>query len=292
MGKTPDNLVATFSIIGHDPETGELGIAVQSKFLGVGAVVPWAKAGVGAVATQSMANMAYGPDGLELLKNGKSAQETLDELVKEDPDKAMRQAGVVDAHGRSATFTGENCYSWAGGETGDHFAAQGNILVSEATVDVMASTFKQTEGTPLAERLIQSLQSGQKAGGDSRGMQSAALLVVKENAGYGGNNDRMIDLRVDEHISPIDELERIYHLHQLYFTQTKPENILEIDHTMKLALIEKLASTGFLDTTSEVEEEDFYQALRSYIHSENFETREQIRGKIDRQLYDYMTKQA
>lgn len=211
-----EQIVATFSIVGYDPETEEWGIAVQSRFLAVGSVVPWAKAGVGAIATQSYANTTFGPKGLELLAEGKSAQEVMDLLIASDPGQAKRQVGIVDAQGRAATFTGEECHEWAGGITGENFAAQGNILVSEETVQAMADTFVSTEGT-LGERLLQALAAGQAAGGDSRGKQSAALYVVQKDAGYGGFNDVKIDLRVDEHELPITELQRIYQVHQSLF---------------------------------------------------------------------------
>ncbi|WP_246944389.1 DUF1028 domain-containing protein [Bacillus pinisoli] len=278
----------TFSIVGYDPETKELGIAVQSKFLGVGSVVPWAKAGVGAVATQSYANTTYGPKGLELMASGKTAQEALDALTSEDEQAEFRQAGIVDAEGNAATFTGEKCYDWAGGVTGKHFAAQGNILVSEETVLAMAKTFEATKGT-LAERLLKALDAGQDAGGDSRGMQSAALLVVKEKGGYAGYNDRYIDLRVDEHPDPIKELIRIYELQQLYFAPTKEENILDIVGDVRTNLVTQLNRLGYLNTL-EVSDEELYQSLTTYIHTENFEGREQEQGKIDREVLNYMNK--
>ncbi|GEN46593.1 DUF1028 domain-containing protein [Alkalibacillus haloalkaliphilus] len=288
MSKIPNDLVATFSIVGRDPETGELGIAVQSKFLGVGAVVPWAEAGVGAVATQSMANTTYGPEGLQLLKEGKSAQEAMDILVEKDPDKAMRQAGIVDANGGVATFTGDGCYDWAGGKTGENYAAQGNILVSEETASAMAKGFEEKPGEPLAEKLLHALKEGQKAGGDSRGMQSAALFIVKEKGGYAGLNDRMVDLRVDDHETPINELERIYRLHQLYFTRPEAEDIMDIDAEKREKLVRRFTQLGYLHDATDVTDETFYKALRSYIHSENFEEREQEQGKIDYKLYQFI----
>src|SRR5579872_6482437 len=199
--------INTFSIVGFDPTTGDLGIAVQSKFLAVGAVVPWAKAGVGAVATQSWANTAYGPRGLELLAAGKSPEEAMAALTGADDRPQQRQAGIVDAHGRSATYTGPECNAWAGGIAGPNFAAQGNILVGEATVTALAETFQQSTG-PLWHRLVAALAAGQRAGGDSRGQQSAALVVVRAGGGYGGVNDRRRDLRVDDHRPPSGELAR------------------------------------------------------------------------------------
>lgn len=209
-------IVATFSIVAFDPSTKEWGIAVQSKFLAVGAVVPWARANVGAIATQSYANTTFGPRGLELLSQGKTAQEVLDILIESDEERHLRQVGIVDTQGNSATYTGEKCHDWAGGVVGENYAAQGNILVSEATVTSMAKTFENVEGE-LAHRLLQALEAGQAAGGDSRGQQSAALLVVQEKAGYRGFNDIKVDLRVDDHPEPIAELKRIYGVHQGIF---------------------------------------------------------------------------
>lgn len=211
-----DKIVATFSIVGFDPETKEWGVAVQSKFVAVGAVCPWAKAGVGAISTQSYANTSFGPRGLELLAAGKSAQEVLDILLASDPGREKRQVGIVDSRGNAATFTGSECHDWAGGVTGENYTAQGNILVSEKTVQAMARTFETSEG-PLAERLLAVLEAGQNAGGDARGQQAAALLVVQEGAGYGGFNDVKIDLRVDDHPTPITELQRIYQVHRAVF---------------------------------------------------------------------------
>ncbi|MCA9751159.1 MAG: DUF1028 domain-containing protein [Gemmatimonadetes bacterium] len=203
--------VATFSIVGRDPATGEVGVAVQSKFFAVGAVVPWAKAGVGAIATQAFANTTFGPRGLELLAAGHTAQETLDRLLSDDPGREQRQVGIVDAEGGVASFTGTECNAWAGHVSGPDFTAQGNILVGEETVQAMGRAFRETEGM-LVERLMAALEAGQAAGGDSRGMQSAAILVEKTGAGYGGFNDRYCDLRVDDHEDPIRELRRIVDL--------------------------------------------------------------------------------
>lgn len=279
----------TFSIVGYDPQEKEWGIAVQSKFLGVGAVVPFAKAGVGAVATQSYANTAYGPQALELMAQGKSAEEAMELITKDDPDKEMRQVGLIDAEGNAATFTGTYCYDWAGGVTGNHFAAQGNILVDENTVKAMAETFESTEGS-LAHRLLQALNAGQKAGGDSRGQQSAALLVVKEKGGYGGFNDRYIDLRVDDHLEPITELIRIYGLQQLYFAKAKPENVVAVEGEVKETVVHQLKRLDYLkeDPAGDAE---LHKALTAYIHTENFEEREQEKGKIDLEVLEFMKNQ-
>lgn len=200
--------VATFSIVAFDPKTGDLGVAVQSRFLGVGSVVPWAKAGVGAVATQAWANMRYGPEGLALLEGGKDAAAAVAALTGADADRDRRQVGIVDAKGRAAAYTGAGCLAWAGHRAGEHFTAQGNILAGEKVVDAMADGFAAADGE-LADRLVEALAAGQRAGGDKRGQQSAALLVVRKDGGYGGNNDRYIDLRVEDHEKPIDELKRL-----------------------------------------------------------------------------------
>ncbi len=200
--------VATFSIVAYDPATGELGVAVQSKFFAVGTVVPWAKAGVGAVATQSYANTTYGPLGLAMLEAGMSSQEVMDSLTSTDEMRARRQAGIIDAKGNAVTYTGDSCLSWAGGKTGQYYACQGNILVSQAVVDAMATAFEASRGE-LAERLLAAMEAGQKQGGDSRGMQSMALLIVKDQGGYSGYTDRYIDLRVDDAPDPFKEMRRL-----------------------------------------------------------------------------------
>ncbi|QTC40262.1 DUF1028 domain-containing protein [Bacillus sp. V3] len=276
----------TYSIVGYDPEEKEWGIAVQSKFLGVGSVVPFAKAGVGAVATQSYANTAYGPHALQLMEEGKTAEEALDIITKDDPDRHLRQVGLIDAWGHSATFTGEGCYDWAGGMTGKYFTAQGNILVDENTVKSMAETFESAPGS-LAERLLHALDAGQDAGGDSRGMQSAALLVVKEKGGYGGFNDRYIDLRVDDHASPIKELKRIYLMHQLYFKESDPGRVVLLEGEVRDALEKELQRLGYADGSKSL-----HQALKDYLHTENFEMREQEENYIDLDVLDYMKKQG
>ena len=205
--------VATFSIVGYDAETGDLGIAVQSKFFAVGSVVPWAEAGVGAIATQSWANTTYGPNGLKLLKSGLSAQQTLERLIADDSGRATRQVGIVDAKGNVANYTGDECNEWAGAVSGKHYTAQGNILAGEDVVKAMGKAFEETEGE-LADKLMAALFAGQEKGGDTRGQQSAALLVVREQSGYGGFNDRYIDLRVDDGEKPIEELQRLLEIHK------------------------------------------------------------------------------
>jgi uncharacterized Ntn-hydrolase superfamily protein len=221
----------TYSIVARDPATGDLGVAVQSKFLAVGAVVPWARAGLGAIATQSYANVAYGPDGLALLAAGSSAQEAVDALTAPDEHRANRQVGIVDAHGESATYTGAGCLAWAGGRTGDGYAAQGNILVRPSVVDGLVDTFV-AGGRPFPELLVACLAAADAEGGDRRGRESAALLVVREGGGYGGGNDRWIDLRVDQHDDPIGELARILEHVRLYFDRPDPADLVPVDEAL------------------------------------------------------------
>lgn len=286
-----DRMVSTFSIVGRDAETGDLGVAVQSKFLAVGAVVPWLKAEVGAVATQAWANPSYGPRGLALLEAGHSAEQALQALTSDDPQAADRQAGIVDAQGRGATYTGDKCFSWAGGLAGPNFAAQGNILVSEATVQALADTF-QAERGPLWRRLLTALAAGQAAGGDSRGMQSATLVVVREAGGYGGLNDRFIDLRVDDHASPIAELGRLLDMYELYFFRPAPEDLLPLDAPLTTELQTLLARSGdYAGPASGTYDEATFQALTRYSGRENLESRlphDVSDRQLDRKVIEFM----
>ncbi len=282
----------TFSIVARDPQTGELGIAVQSKFLAVGAVVPWAKAGVGAIATQSWANTSYGPLGLQLLAEGLSASDALAQLISTDEGRASRQVGIVAATGEPATYTGNGCYRWAGGLVGEHYACQGNILVGQETVQAMAQTFEQTPGY-LCDRLVAALAAGQAAGGDSRGQQSAALLVVRESGGYGGYNDRFIDLRVDDHPQPITELARILALHKLYLFPPDPNDILPIDEPIARELQTLLTTSG--DYTGPVNgsyDDITRNAFRAFIGRENLEERWFEDAHIDRVVLDFMRQKV
>ena len=238
-------VVATFSIVACDLEAGQWGVATQSKFLAVGSVVPWAEAHVGAVATQSYANPRYGPDGLALLRDGVSAEQAVERLTSADDGRDQRQLGVVDARGGAATYTGSACHDWAGGRTGAGYAAQGNILVSGATVDALAETFEATGGRSLAERLIDCLAAAQAAGGDSRGQQSAALLVVERDGGYAGLSDRLVDLRVDDHALPIEELRRLYGLHDAIFGKTPRSAWLPLAGELGDEVRERLARLGY-----------------------------------------------
>lgn len=278
----------TFSIVARDAEKGEWGIAVQSKFLAVGAVVPWARVGVGAIATQAWANTSYGPHGLDLLASGLSAQETLEQLLQADAGRADRQIGIVGAGGAPVTYTGEKCFSWAGGRTGEHYACQGNILVSEDTVVAMARTFEETTGL-LCDRLLAALAAGQAAGGDSRGQQSAALLVVREHGGYGSFNDRFIDLRVDDHAAPIDELLRILQLHKLYLFPTSPPDILVIDQATAREIQTILTATGdYQGSINGSYDAITRDAFRQFSGRENLEERWFEDARIDRVVLEFM----
>jgi len=210
-------------VVGYDPATGELGVAVQSKFFNVGSVVPWAKAKVGAIATQSYANTAYGPDGLELLARGRSSPQTVRDLTSTDPGRERRQLGIVDARGQATAFTGSECNEWAGHHVGEHYCVQGNLLTGPEVIQAMRQAFEQArrvEGTELADWLMASLEAGQAAGGDKRGQQSAALLVVRDKGGFGGATDRFIDLQVEDHPEPIKELRRLLEIHKKFFASS------------------------------------------------------------------------
>ena len=264
--------LATFSIVACDLDARQWGVAVESKFLAVGSIVPWAEAEVGAVATQAYANPQYGPRGLTLLRGGRSAEEAISELTAADEGRAHRQVGIVDALGRSATYTGSSCLEWAGG-AGACYAAQGNILVSGATVDALAETFERTTGRPLAERLLQALAAGQEAGGDRRGQQSASLLVVEKNAGYGKLSDVAVDLRVDDHAKPIEELRRLYALHQSLFGQTPRAEWVTVNEELEAELKRRLARLGY--------EGELATALGRWAGNENLEERIEGAERVD-----------
>ncbi len=290
MNKIPRDFVNTFSIVGYDPVTKEHGVAVASKFLSVGSLAPYAKAGVGAIATQSWVNVDYGIKGLQLMESGLSAEEALQEVTKGDEKLSVRQVGFVDANGKSATFTGEECFDWAGGIAGENFACQGNILVDENTVKAMSETFQKTEGT-LATRLVKALLAGEEAGGDSRGKQSASLLVVKENGGYGGYTDRYIDLRVDDHQEPVVELQRLLHLHQLYFERTLPEDVVPVEGELKQQLANKLRKLDYLKSDNATDEE-LFEAIYSFHLIENFDERVQEKGFVDLKVVEFINEFA
>ncbi len=299
-----DPLVSTFSIVALDPATGDLGIAVQSKFPNVRAVVPWARAGVGAVATQSFAKVSFGDDGLDLLAHGATAEEALTILVRDDPQREQRQVGIVDARGNAATWTGKECFAWAGGRVGqvgaatkavgpgngvggigtvvagNGFTIQGNILVSEATVEAMARAYEATSGE-LADRLMAALVAGGKAGGDQRGEQSAALLVVRKGAGYDGL-DNYIDISVYDHLTPIAELARLYALNRLYFTRSKPENMIPVTPEIARELQTMWAKRGFdKGPANGVIDARFQKLLVDYMGWENYDIRVENVQRVD-----------
>ena len=236
--------VTTYSIAACDLDASQWGVATQSKFLAVGSVVPWAEPQVGAIATQAYANPRYGPEGLGLLREGLSAEEVVERLTAADEGRDQRQLGVVDREGRSASFTGAECLEWAGGRTGPCYAAQGNILVSAATVDAIAETFESSKGT-LAERLLDCLDAAQAAGGDRRGQQSAALLVVEQDGGYAKLSDTVVELRVEDHERPLEELRRFYRLHEALFGETPRDKWLTVDDALANELRERLGKLGY-----------------------------------------------
>jgi uncharacterized Ntn-hydrolase superfamily protein len=281
-------IIATFSIAARDARNGDLGVAVASKFLAVGSVVPWAQAGAGALATQALANVSYGPRGLALMAEGRSAQEALDALLAGDPDREHRQAGLVDARGGAAAHTGSQCMDWAGHVVGDGFAAQGNILAGARVVTAIAEAFESAAGE-LAERLLAALQAGDTAGGDRRGRQSAALYVARAGGSYGGTLDRYLDLRVDDHASPTRELGRLLALHRFYLTPPREQDLLPIDAPIAREIQELLHTAGYYrgpisgawDTATRA-------ALEQYGGVENLEERLVSPDKIDPLVLAYL----
>ena len=269
-------VVATFSLVACDLERGQWGVSVASKFLAVGSVVPWAEPQAGAVATQAYANPRYGPDGLALLRQGLAAEEVVRRLTEADDGREERQLGVVDAQGGAATFSGSGCHAWAGGRTGDGYAAQGNILVSADTVDALAETFERTEGT-LAERLLEALAAGQAAGGDSRGQQSAAILVVERDGGYAGLSDTLLDLRVDDHETPIEELRRLVGIHEQLFGATPRSQWVKVDDELRAEMRQRLAALG-------------YERLEDWAGAANLEERVDGEEEIDPVVLDELRR--
>jgi len=285
--------LSTFSIVALDPRNGDLGVAVQSKFPAVGAVVPWAKAKVGAVATQAWANVSYGPVGIKLLEEGLSAKETLNKLLADDDHPEVRQAAIVDAKGQVAAHTGSECLEWAGHVTGEGYSCQGNILASSKVVESMARAYEETSGD-LIDKLLGALSAGQAAGGDRRGQQSAAISVVRDKGGYEGFSDRYVDLRVDEHATPIEELKRVFKIYDMtMLSREDPKNLLTIDHNIAIELqtsLKKLGMyegpiTGFLDDTTK-------KALHRFVNVHNFENKMHDDGRIWRSILDYLKELA
>ena len=278
------DVVATYSIVACDLDAGQWGVAVQSKFLAVGSVVPWAEPHVGAIATQSYANPRYGPEGLALLREGRFAEEAVEALTAADEGRAERQVGIVDGQGRAATFTGVECHDWAGGRTGNGYAAQGNILVSEETVNALAVTFEQNGHLSLAERLIECLAAAQAAGGDRRGQQSASLLVVEKDAGYANLSDLVVDLRVDDHEHPIVELRRIFALHNELFGITPPEDWVAVDEGLASELRERLGTLGY--------DGELGKAFNDWAGTANLEERVDGLERIDPVVLGALRKQS
>ncbi|PSQ39384.1 DUF1028 domain-containing protein [Halobacteriales archaeon SW_5_70_135] len=271
---------ATFSIVARDPDRDAVGVAVHSKFVSVGSVVPFAAADAGAVATQSFANVDYGPDGLDLLREGHTAAETVEALTEDDPEREQRQVGVVGADGTAAAFTGEDCFDYAGDRQGDGYTVQGNILENAETLEAMADAYERSAsprdtdaGDGLPERLLAALQAGNEAGGDSRGEQSAALYVVKPEGGYDGRGDRWIDVRVDDHDDPIDELERVFKLYDVtLLSRAEPAETRPLEGTTAEAVLETLADLGFYEDTPGTEfGEPERAALEEFHGMNNFE---------------------
>lgn len=282
--------ISTFSIVAFDAGKQEWGVAVQSKFLAAGAVVPWARAGAGAVATQSYANLAYGPQGLDLMEAGMNAEECIQALTGRDEERALRQVGLVDARGQAAAFTGTECFAWAGHVVGQGFACQGNILVP-GTVEAMAARFEQArkEEGELADWLVSALAAGQAAGGDKRGRQAAGILVVRAGGGYGGNNDRYLDLRVDDHPEPIAKLQQLVGMHHLYFGDVNAKDVVPLAEVTE-ELQGLLQRTGHYQGQISGEfDQATRQALFALIGEENLEERWDGKGDvIDRMALNYL----
>jgi uncharacterized Ntn-hydrolase superfamily protein len=281
---------STFSIVACDLASQAWGIAVASKFPAVGAVVPWAKARTGAVATQALANTTFGPRGLELMASGLSAEETLAKLLTRDREREDRQVGLVDAKGKSASFTGKSCSEWAGGLTGPGYAIQGNILAGAEVIREMEHAFLDAKGG-LPERLFIALEKGSHAGGDRRGRQSAALLVVKQKAGYGGYNDRWVDCRVDDHLNPIGRLGELLELHRLYFGKSPRSQRVKLEGEIVKDIQVIMKGLGYYSPIHGDFDDATREAFRAFIDNENFEERaDPDAGWIDRPVLDYLMK--
>jgi uncharacterized Ntn-hydrolase superfamily protein len=287
----PNRLIHTFSIVACDPKTGEIGVAVASKFLAVGSIVPWARAGAGAVATQSWANTSFGPQGLELLASGKSAQEVLKELLEADEGRDWRQVGIVDRNGNAAAFTGKKCHDFAFHHIGEGFTCQGNLLTGIEVLDAMAISFQFAKGD-LADKLMAALIAGDEAGGDIRGRQGAALYVVKEKGSYDGQIDRYVDLRVDDHPNPAYELKRLLGLHRLYLGKTDPDRLRPIEGDLFHELVIHLTRLGYLpEGNYTAYDADVKKAFQDYCAVENFDTRWREDQLLDEEVLLFMRSQ-
>jgi len=282
--------LSTFSIVACDIKTQAWGIAVASKFPAVGAVVPWARANAGAVATQAFANTSYGPRGLEMMASGLSAEETLSKLLVHDHEREQRQVGLVDAKGGSATLTGKSCVDWAGGVNGPSYAIQGNILTGAEVINRMEHAFLDAKGE-LPERLFAALEAGHRAGGDRRGKQSAALYVAKPKAGYGGNNDRWMDYRVDDHLNPIARLGELLELHHLYFDKSPKSERVKLEGKAVKEIQRIMKGLGYYTPVSGEYDDATRQAFEAFIGNENFEARADPRaGWMDGPILEYLLK--
>lgn len=275
----------TFSIVAYDSTDKAWGIAVASKFPAVGAVVPWARADAGAVATQSFANTSYGPNGLNLMASGLSAQQTLDKFLADDPDRDLRQVGLVDTQGGSASFTGPGCFAWAGGLTGPGYACQGNMLAGEQVVKALEETFLETSGD-LPARLHAALLAADRTGGDRRGRQSAAIYAVKAGGGYAGFNDRWVDYRVDDHADPVARLGELIEMHRLYFGKSEESQRVKLIGEPLAEITDILKRQGCLKEST-----PFRDAFLAFIGNENFEERADPEGNwIDAPVLDFLVK--
>ena len=307
LSRPPEYIVSTFSLVAIDPANGDVGVVVQSKFPNVRPVVPWAEAGVGAIATQSMANVSYGPRGLTLMRNGATAEEALRILLATDSARQSRQVGIIDAQGKSASWSGTECFDWAGGRTavssggkgiiivGHGFAAQGNILVGKETVEALATTFEKTPGS-LADRLVAAIVAGGKAGGDRRGEESAALLVKRRGAGYDGTSDDFIDISIYDHPTPLVELQRLYELHKLYFVRSEEKNLIAIDATICRELQRILRDKAYKGMefyggpVNGVYDAATKKALADFMGWENYDVRIRQDDRIDKEVLEDVRK--
>ena len=271
----------TFSIVAFDRTTGDVGVAVASKFPAVGAVVPWLEAGVGAVATQSFVNARYGPDGLDLLRAGEGPTKAADLLTRADEGRAVRQLGMVDCSGGSATFTGEECLDWAGGVCGDGFAIQGNLLAGAQVVAAMEQAWLASVEAPFVDRLMAALLAGDRAGGDRRGRQSSSIHIKREGAGYGGATDQLIDLRVDDHVDPVPELQRLIDIHMLLFGTTPKSEWIAIDHAIAEKIRAALHAQGTKIAAIGPWNADVEEALKTWVINENIDERWSGGDRID-----------
>jgi uncharacterized Ntn-hydrolase superfamily protein len=285
--------IATFSIVAFDPGCQDWGVAVQSKFLAAAAVVSWARAGAGAIATQANANMAYGPDGLKMMAGGMPAAEVVTALVSADDEAEDRQLGLIDRRGEAAAYTGSECHEWAGHIVGDGYACQGNILIP-GTVEAMAAKFEEARrgNGELADWLVAALTAGQEAGGDSRGRQAAGVLVVRENGGYGDRTDRYLDLRVDDDPNPIRKMNELVRLHHLYFGDVNPDDLIPLAEVAEELQIILRRSGDYTGAITGQFDEITRAALEDLVGKENMEDRWDGEGElIDQIVVDYLRKQ-